>query len=128
MSPDRKVKKERSSIHLGIDSPMVLWHGDLDDLLGEPGGGTGRPGGGGSSGEGTVPDGTEAGPVHGYLAMCDRSTHPEGLPGAQPGGDWVGPHHLRFDDARSDAETHEDGSAYVVLHVGPVLIGPLTSP
>jgi hypothetical protein len=126
MGHDRKVKKMESSIHLGIDSPMVIWHGDLDELTGDGGSGGTDPGG--PTGESKVPTGSEAGPIHGYLAMCDATTHPEDLPGAQPGGSWVGGHHLRFEDALGDKAGHDDGAAYVVLHVGTVFIGPLTSP
>ncbi len=129
MSHEPKVKKVEPSIFLGIDSPIVIFHGDLDDLVPDlsSGSGASESGGATSGGESSVPVGTKDGPVHGYLAMCDATNHHEALAGVQPGGTWVGPHQLRLEDAHGDAHGHEDGTAYVVLHVGTVFIGPVRS-
>lgn len=117
---ERKVKKAEPSIHLGIDSPMVIWHGDITDFQSGPGGGRTSGGGTGRGG----PTAPEA-PVRGYGAVCHAFVHEPDDTGAVADGVWFGPFHESFQDALNDQGNHTDGGAYVVLYVGDVLIGPV---
>lgn len=127
---DEKVKAEKgtkgeriqASLGLSIDSPMSIWHTDLDAL------GIGGGGGGGTGSEGGVP--TRGGPQPKtapleYIATCDAVSHALDVVGAVDDGRWFGSFHERYDDALAQAQQHEDGLAYVAFYVGTVMVGPV---
>jgi hypothetical protein len=64
-------------------------------------------------------------PVRGYAAICDRVFHSGDVPGALPDGIWTGSLQPDYSQALTEAQSHEDGLAYVVVYVGDVLVGPV---
>jgi hypothetical protein len=122
---DEKVKaQERGnrvdvSSSLSIDSPMVIWHTDLE-ALGLGGGGSSR--GGGSEGASSL-GATEQAST--YIATCDAVAHPLDEPGTTDDGRWFGELADEYTTALAVAQAHQDGSAYVAIYLNGVLIGPV---
>jgi hypothetical protein len=112
-----KMKKENPSIHLGIDSPMVIWLTDLE------GAGIGGGSGGGESGGGESGGGATTNAAITYFARCDEQ-HAAGEPFVDGDGLWSGPLVQTFEEARGMADSHGH-SAYVAMFTGGVAIGPV---
>src|SRR5262245_53946635 len=135
--PDEKVKAQVQKIEvplgLGIDSPMVIFHTDLE-TLGLTGGGTssgGRVPSGGGTSPGSVndtPPPTSRAAKLAYIAMCDRVQHAGGAGDGVVDGVWFGTYSTNFDDALASAAAHEDGLAFVAVYLNNVLVGPVTHP
>src|SRR4051812_14503119 len=113
MGRNAKMKKAKPSTLLGIDSPMVIFHTDLDGIFG---------------GEDTVdiplPETSDGSvPPHSvqYLPMCERRDHPPDLEGATEEGVWFGGYLQTSDEALAIASGHLDGEAKVLLYVNDVL-------
>jgi hypothetical protein len=127
--PDEKVKAESEdevidvSPLLSIDSPMVVWRGDLKRLVGG-GGGSGEVGG---SGSGTGEPSPAPTTVE-YIATCDAVFHDPGEPGAIEGGRWFGAWQRDQQAALDEARQHLDGHAYVGMYIEGVLVGPVVRP
>jgi hypothetical protein len=125
--PDEKVKAESEgdvievSTLLSIDSPMVIWRGDLKKLVGSGGGIT--RGGGSPTGEPPPAPTTVE-----YIATCDAVFHDPAEPGAIDGGRWFGAWQRDQQAALDEARQHLDGHAYVGMYVDGVLVGPVVRP
>jgi hypothetical protein len=132
--PEEKKKQAQFQkievpIGLSVDSPMVIFHTDLE-TLGLTGGGGTPPGGGDPAGGGTPPSsGGDTPPPTSqaeYIAMCDRVQHAAG--DGVVDGKWFGVDSTNFDDALASALAHEDGLAFVAIYVNGVLVGPVMQP
>lgn len=115
-----KMKKAKPSTLLSIDSPMVIFHTDLEGAFG---------------GEHTVDvplpelsDGPPAPHSVKYIAMCERRDHPPDMEGATEEGLWFSGYREQFDEARALAGGHLDGEAFVLLYINDVLVGPAIRP
>ena len=133
---DEKVKAAKSekievSTLLSIDSPMAIWHTDLDALGLGGGGGSGSSGTEGSSGVTSGGEATSGGEtakpqVFDYIATCDAVPHSVDLVGAaEEGGRWFGVFQHEYGAALEQAQQHEDGLAYVGIYTNGVLVGPV---
>ncbi len=129
---DPKVKKAEQRVRvshlLGIDSPMVIWHTDLE-TLGLTGGGTSSAGGGTSStGGGDSSSGSGPTPPESvqYVATCDAVNHEPAADVYE--GRWYGGLVQTLDEAVALARQHLDGWAYVAMYVDGVQIGPVIHP
>lgn len=140
--PDKKqaqFQKVEVPTGLSINSPMVIFHTDLDTLgltgvVFSPGGGA-SPGGGETPGGVTAPSsGGDGPPPTGrpeqvtYIAMCDRVQHTGGAGDGVINGTWFGLYSTSLDDVEASALAHEDGFAFVAFYLNGVLVGPVTRP
>jgi hypothetical protein len=137
--PDKKQAQfQRVEVPTGlsIDSPMVIFHTDLDALgltgvVFSPGGGSspggGEPPGGGTSGGDTPPPTSQTDQVA-YIAMCDRVQHTGGAGDGVINGTWFGVYSTNLDEAQASALAHEDGLAFVAFYLHGVLVGPVAGP